>query len=194
MADPNAKPDFAPSYWAKLSPLFRAAHNRLRRTRGLPPIPEPKVDHYKPPRETMRPIDLADPEAADAARDFLGRGDQEHNPGSALAQRLALDLARARLANRKLHTEVLHRAIAKFVALATKESGWHRKRIIDEATKFYGVSESTVEKAIAKYPRGFYFTTGAKLVPPGWNVWRYSLVEPPKITEELASAYLGLPF
>jgi hypothetical protein len=34
--------------WAKLSPAFRAAHNRLRRSRGLPSIPEPKICLYRP--------------------------------------------------------------------------------------------------------------------------------------------------
>jgi len=76
--DPNAKPDFGPSYWAKLSPLFRAAHNRLRRARGLPPIPPPKVDRYKPPRGSVWPVDPADPEAVVAAAEF-GR-EVDNNP------------------------------------------------------------------------------------------------------------------
>jgi hypothetical protein len=70
--DPNANLGFAPSYWATLSPRFRAAHNRLRQARGLPPIPEPKVDRYKPPQGSVRPIDPADPAAIVAARDYLG--------------------------------------------------------------------------------------------------------------------------
>ena len=70
MVDPNANPDFALSYWAKLSPLFRAAHNRLRQARGLPSIPPPKVDCYKQPRGSVRPVDPDDPEAIATATDF----------------------------------------------------------------------------------------------------------------------------
>jgi hypothetical protein len=60
---------FEEVHWAKLSPLFRAAHNRLREARGLLPIPEPEPDLYEPPRGvTIRPSDPADPEAvADVA-------------------------------------------------------------------------------------------------------------------------------
>jgi hypothetical protein len=41
--------------WAKLSPLFRKAHNQLRIQRGLSPLPEPKVDLYVPPPPTSAP-------------------------------------------------------------------------------------------------------------------------------------------
>jgi hypothetical protein len=62
--------------WAKLSPQFREAHNRLRVARGLPPIPAPAVDLYvKPPATTaaVRPVDnMRDPEAVGAMREFLG--------------------------------------------------------------------------------------------------------------------------
>src|SRR5262245_14073591 len=80
--DPNANLGFAPSYWATLSPRFRAAHNRLRQARGLPPIPEPKVDRYKPPQGSVRPIDPADPAAIVAARDYRSK-----QPGPALDAR-----------------------------------------------------------------------------------------------------------
>jgi hypothetical protein len=53
-------------HWAKLSPLFRAAHNRLREVRGLSPIPEPEPDLYEPLHGgTIRPLDPVDPEAVD---------------------------------------------------------------------------------------------------------------------------------
>ena len=58
--------------WAKLSPAFRAAHNRLRRVRGLPSIPEPKIDLYVPQRAAPRPLDMSDKEFIAAARQFLG--------------------------------------------------------------------------------------------------------------------------
>jgi hypothetical protein len=65
---------FSKQHWARLSPLFRAAHNRLRVARGLTPIPEPAISRYKSPRGpargAQRPADPADPEAVAAAADF----------------------------------------------------------------------------------------------------------------------------
>ena len=149
---------FEEENWARLSPQFRVAHNRLRMARGKPPIPAPKVDLYRPPREAaIRPVDdPADPEAVAAKCEFRGLDDEAQS--DRIAERLALELARYRLADRRLHTEVLHRAIAQFVALAVKErkkSSWNRKKIIGEAMDRYGVGERTVEKAIAKYPKEF---------------------------------------
>jgi hypothetical protein len=177
--DPDRRAFEAPQIWARLSPRFRAAHNRLRRARGELPIPEPKVDLYVPPPATSVPLpfDPADPEAVAAARDFLGLNEPaEHFEKLSLhrgvarrgswekrvAKALALELARDRLADRQLHKEVLHRAIAQFVALATRESSWNRKRIIDEAVVRYGVKARTIETAIAAYPEKFHFTDGAK--------------------------------
>jgi hypothetical protein len=152
----NAMKSFEEENWARLSPAFRAAHNRLRMARGGAPIPAPKVDLYRPPREAaIRPVDdPADPEAVAAKCEFRGLDDEARSLDR-IAVRLALELARDRLADRQLHTEVLHRAIAQFVALAVKESGWNRKKIIGEAMDRYGVGERTVEKAIAKYPKEF---------------------------------------
>jgi ribosomal protein L12E/L44/L45/RPP1/RPP2 len=59
--------------WARLSPRFRQAHNRLRAARGIAPIPEPEVDLYVPP--PAREIETFDPrseEGVAAARQFLG--------------------------------------------------------------------------------------------------------------------------
>jgi hypothetical protein len=58
--------------WAHLSPAFRAAHNRLRATRGLSPIPEPAIDQYIPPPAVIRPFDPGDREVVAAARGFMG--------------------------------------------------------------------------------------------------------------------------
>jgi hypothetical protein len=53
--------------WAKLSPMFRKAHNRLRRMRGMSPIPEPKVDLWVPPKlRKIEKIDETSPEAVAA--------------------------------------------------------------------------------------------------------------------------------
>lgn len=59
--------------WAKLSPAFRNAHNALRRTRGQPAIPEPKIDLYvpRPPRK-VTPFDPGDKEFIAATRAFFG--------------------------------------------------------------------------------------------------------------------------
>jgi hypothetical protein len=148
--------------WARLSPTFRAAHNRLRRARGEPPISAPKVDLYKPPQGAIRPVDPADPEAVAAACDFNGLGDQAQ-AWMGIAEQLALRLARNQMADRQLRTETLHRPIAQFVARAMKESGWVRKQIISEAVRIYGVSERTVETAIAEFPEKHFFTDGTKL-------------------------------
>lgn len=49
--------------WAKLSPAFREAHNRLRTAKGLAPLPPPAVDLYvAPPRRTLVVADGSDPE------------------------------------------------------------------------------------------------------------------------------------
>lgn len=49
--------------WAKLSPTFRLAHNRLRQAKGLPTIPPPVVDLYvKPKQPIIRPFDVSDKE------------------------------------------------------------------------------------------------------------------------------------
>lgn len=59
--------------WPKLSPTFRAAHNRLRQARGQETIPEPKVDLYVKPRApAIKPFDPSDPEFIAAARAFNG--------------------------------------------------------------------------------------------------------------------------
>ena len=49
--------------WAKLSPRFREAHNRLRVARGEPAIPPPKVDLYvQPPPQPVRTVEVVDSE------------------------------------------------------------------------------------------------------------------------------------
>jgi hypothetical protein len=59
--------------WAKLSPAFRNAHNRLRQTRGLSPIPPPKIDLYVAPRgPEVKPFDPSNPDFVAATRQFLG--------------------------------------------------------------------------------------------------------------------------
>lgn len=59
--------------WAKLSPVFRTAHNKLRQARGLPTLPPPAIDLYvKPQAPLIKPFDPADPEFVKATREFLG--------------------------------------------------------------------------------------------------------------------------
>jgi hypothetical protein len=144
---PRRLRDYPPELWARLSPTFRAAHNQLRRARGQSPIPDPKVDLYAPPATSPPPFDPADPEAIATELEFRGLGDQVQD-WVGIVKQLALDLARERLAKQSLHKEVEYRAIAEFVALAQKESGWNRKKVIDEAGCLYGVSRPTVERAI----------------------------------------------
>lgn len=59
--------------WARLSPAFRAAHNRLLQARGMPTIPPPKIDLYVPPRlkENVRVFKMDDPETQAAVRAAL---------------------------------------------------------------------------------------------------------------------------
>ena len=62
--------------WAKLSPTFRQTHNRLRQLRGLPPIPPPAVDLYRPPLvKRVDPAEIAalDKEQLAAQSQFLGQ-------------------------------------------------------------------------------------------------------------------------
>lgn len=59
--------------WAKLSPVFRETHNRLRQTRGLSPIPPPKIDLYVAPKAPLiKPFDPNDKEFVAATREFFG--------------------------------------------------------------------------------------------------------------------------
>lgn len=61
------------SNWAKLSPAFRDAHNRLRQARGQETIPPPKVDLYvKPQPRPARVFDPGDKEFLGAVREFHG--------------------------------------------------------------------------------------------------------------------------
>jgi hypothetical protein len=78
-------------------------------------------------------------------------------------KRLALELARDRLADRQLHTETLYRAIAQFVALAKDESGRPRKAIIGDAVRIYGVSERTVETALERWLKEEAFINSLKI-------------------------------
>lgn len=61
------------AHWAELSPGFRAAHNRLRRMRGLTAIPDPAVDRYVPPPPNIRTVDLNDRETRAAVAEFVGQ-------------------------------------------------------------------------------------------------------------------------
>lgn len=59
--------------WAKLSPSFRKAHNRLRKAKGLETIPPPKVDLYVPPKlRKLAATEMNTPENKQAIREFLG--------------------------------------------------------------------------------------------------------------------------
>lgn len=59
--------------WAKLSPVFRRTHNRLRVLRGLPEIPPPKIDLYKPKRgPKLTPFDPTNKEFVGAVREHYG--------------------------------------------------------------------------------------------------------------------------
>jgi hypothetical protein len=65
----------------------------------------------------------------------------------------ATQLAKTQLADRNVHTEVLHLLIARFVALhpPDKPSTPRRKKIaIQAAMDHYGVSERTVREAMRK--------------------------------------------
>jgi hypothetical protein len=62
--------------WARLSPAFRDAHNRLRVARGEQPIPPPAVDLYKPPpARKIVSIDPTDPELLTEYRAATARFD-----------------------------------------------------------------------------------------------------------------------
>ena len=61
--------------WARLSPMFRKSHNQLRVLKGLPPIPDPKVDLWVPPKlRKVAKIDEQSPDAVAAMREFLRGG------------------------------------------------------------------------------------------------------------------------
>jgi len=63
--------------WAKLSPAFRAAHNRLRRLRGMAAIPAPAIDLYRPPvirRADPKELEALDQEAKAVGAQFMTNG------------------------------------------------------------------------------------------------------------------------
>lgn len=61
--------------WPRLSPMFRRSHNQLRVMRGLPPIPEPKIDLYvAPPSRKIEKVDETNADSVAAMRQFLRGG------------------------------------------------------------------------------------------------------------------------
>jgi hypothetical protein len=143
LPDSDPVPTVPPAWWARLPQAVRQERNRRRIERGLSPYPDPPKGTKPPP---LSPPNVADPDAA--AREFLGLVDDQEVWQRATA-RLALELARERLAKQALHKEVEYRAIHEFVALAPKKSRhWNRKRVFSEAMHRYGVSKSTVERAL----------------------------------------------
>jgi hypothetical protein len=76
--DNGSRKTYEEANWAKLSPVFRATHNRLRQARGLPTIPPPAIDLYMPPKQPiLRPFDPSDKEVQVAianAKFFDGGG------------------------------------------------------------------------------------------------------------------------
>jgi hypothetical protein len=151
--------------WARLSPTFRAAHNRLRAVRGQPPIPSPKRDLYVAPQATARPVEPADDlEAAAAVEEFNGLAGEDAQLWMRVAKRLALDNAQTQLHDRELKTEVLYTAIIK---IAT----WY---LIDpkvpEAKRTITNAHAVVMEAFgAKFSNGSW--TGGEVHPKTvWNV------------------------
>jgi hypothetical protein len=76
--------------WAKLSPTFRRAHNRLRQQRGLSPIPDPEIDLWVPSAACK--VDKVDP---------VNRGAVAGNDDAA-AHTVAVTLAAAGIDARKV--------------------------------------------------------------------------------------------
>jgi hypothetical protein len=50
--------DFVKDKWSEWAPAFRTAHNLMLKARGKPPIPEPAIDRYKPPKKRPFPWTL----------------------------------------------------------------------------------------------------------------------------------------
>jgi hypothetical protein len=142
-----AKGTYEEANWARLSPTFRAAHNRLRQLRSMPTIPPPEVDLYVSPAPTaLRPFDPADPEAVAAAHEFNGPADIVVTPLDRAQARIALAMAERQLMGRSdLRAEIRHAAIAKYV----EASPHPRKQSINWAQKRFKVGERTVKTALA---------------------------------------------
>lgn len=117
--------------WARLSPTFRAAHNRLREERGLPPIPPPVVNLYVAPEPTGI-SELTEDDAKEAMEElsvphvddveaqlWMGiselRGTIERLKLE--EKRLALKNAKTQLQDRDRKTEILHATIIKVATL-----------------------------------------------------------------------------
>jgi hypothetical protein len=172
-----AKGTYEEANWARLSPTFRAAHNRLRQLRGMPTIPPPEVDLYVPPPPTaVRPFDPADPEAIAADNEFSppaprgvnGSGQSfrvRFSPPDGLADipvtpldraqaRIALAMAERQVAGRRdLRAEIQHAAIAKYVeARQEKFKTEFLKQSIfwAQKQKRFQVGERTVKTALAR--------------------------------------------
>jgi hypothetical protein len=62
--------------WAKLSPAYREAHNRLRQQRGMSTIPPPAIDLYRPPvirKADPKELEALEREQQIAKSQFLGQ-------------------------------------------------------------------------------------------------------------------------
>jgi hypothetical protein len=46
--------EYIVTHWSRLSPAFRTAHNQLLLARGLPAIPEPKIDEFVAPTPAQK--------------------------------------------------------------------------------------------------------------------------------------------
>jgi hypothetical protein len=150
-----AKGTYEEANWARLSPTFRAAHNRLRQLRSMPTIPPPEVDLYVSPAPTaVRPFDPADPEAVAAAHEFNGPADIVVTPLDRAQARIALAMAERLVAGRRdLRAEIQHAAIAKYVEARQekfKTESLKQSIFWAQKQKRFQVGERTVKTALAR--------------------------------------------
>jgi len=164
----GASKTYEEANWARLSPTFRAAHNRLREERGLPPIPAPVVDHYVAPEPTgIRELTVDDAKEAmeelgvphvDDVEAQLWMGIRELR---GTIERLKLE--ERRLALKNAQTQLQDREIKTKTSHAT---------IIDVATMFLTTApeaDRTMPNAREAVLRFFGAKPGIK---SGHRVWR----------------------
>jgi hypothetical protein len=143
-------------WWAKLGPARRAAFNRLRQQRHLPPYPEPAVDlSPKPKAPAPKPFDEPSPITRALVHD-------ENNPD---LWRALLAETKARLAAHEHDPHVkrpphrpktLSREIAEHATMTLlrvwdrlpSERRWSLRTVREKALESYGISRSEALKLL----------------------------------------------
>jgi hypothetical protein len=150
-------------WWAKLGPARRAAFNRLRRHRCLPPYPEPKVDLApKPKVPAPKPFDELSPFARALGRDGGGDLDLWRALLAETAVRLTAHESDPNAKRPAHRPKTLSREIAEHATttllrvwdrlplVQPRAQRWSLRAVREKVLESYGISRSEVLKLLKK--------------------------------------------